>query len=211
VRGLADALRAQEHEFQHRLHVISGLIELGRTDEAVQFINRSSTMHQELASSLVDRVGDPVLVALLLGKAAAASERGVELRVNVEGQLPNDVGDVRDLVTVIGNLVDNALESVASVSNGVGWIEVTIAPHESGLAVRVHDSGPGIAPELVDEIFRDGFTTKVARGAQRRGLGLALVSQAARRRGGYVTVENSRGALFTVYLPAAREPEATRA
>jgi two-component system CitB family sensor kinase len=211
VRGLADALRAQEHEFQHRLHVISGLIELGRTDEAVQFINRSSTMHQELASSLVDRVGDPVLVALLLGKAAAASERGVELRVNVEGQLPNDVGDVRDLVTVIGNLVDNALESVASVSNGVGWIEVTIAPHESGLAVRVHDSGPGIAPELVDEIFRDGYTTKVARGAQRRGLGLALVSQAARRRGGYVTVENSRGALFTVYLPAAREPEATRA
>jgi len=206
VRSLAEALRAQEHDFSHRLHVISGLIELGRHEDAVQFIAQSSHLHQELATSLVASFGDHVLVALLLGKAAIASERGVELRVSVDERLP-DLGDVRDLVTVIGNLVDNALDSVAATENGAGWIEVTIAPDETGLAVRVHDTGPGIPAELIDEIFRDGFTTKVARGAQRRGLGLALVSQTARRRGGYVTVENDRGALFPAYLPFARDAE----
>jgi two-component system CitB family sensor kinase len=84
---------------------------------------------------------------------------------------------------------------------GGGWIEVTIRADDGGTLVRVHDSGPGVDAAIVDEIFRDGFTTKVATGAGRRGLGLALISQTARRRGGRVTVENVDGALFTVYLP----------
>jgi two-component system CitB family sensor kinase len=113
VRSLAEALRAQEHEFSHRLHVIGGLIELGRYDEAVQFISRSSVLHQELAESLVDRVGDPILVALLLGKSVVASERGIDLNVSAVGKLPDDIGDVRGLVTVLGNLIDNALDSAA--------------------------------------------------------------------------------------------------
>ncbi len=203
VRSLAEALRAQEHEFSHRLHVIGGLIELERYDDAVQFINQSSSLHQALAASLVDSVGDPVLLALLLGKAAIASERGVELRVAADTSLPQDLGDVRDLVTVIGNLVDNALDSVTSAPGGPAWIEVSIRGEPEGVVVRVQDSGPGIDPELMDEIFRDGFTTKVARGATRRGLGLALVSQAVRRRGGYVTVANADGALFTAFVPHA--------
>ncbi|MGH3051003.1 MAG: Spo0B domain-containing protein, partial [Gaiellaceae bacterium] len=105
VRKLADALRAQEHEFQHRLHVISGLIELGRYDDAVQEINRSSLLHQELAASLVDRVGDPILAALLLGKAAVASEHGVTLVVHA-AELPKEIEDVRSLVAMLGNLID---------------------------------------------------------------------------------------------------------
>ena len=116
VRTLADALRAQEHEFQHRLHVISGLIELGRYDDAVQEINRSSLLHQELAASLVDRVGDPILAALLLGKAAVASEHGVRLDVHASA-LP-ELGDVRALIGILGNLIDNALESASGGAGG---------------------------------------------------------------------------------------------
>jgi two-component system CitB family sensor kinase len=201
VRSLADALRAQEHEFAHRLHVVAGLIEVGRHEEAVGFIKKSSLVHQALVASIVDSVGNPILVGLLLGKAAVASERGVELRVGPGTSLPQDVPFVRDLVTIVGNLVDNALDSVAPL--GAGVVEVTIRSEADGVVVQVHDSGPGVDPEVVDEIFRDGFTTKVATGAGRRGLGLALVSQAARRRGGRVTVENADGALFTVHLPHA--------
>jgi len=105
-------------------------------------------------------------------------------------------------VTVAANLIDNALDSVAP--SGSGWVEVTIREDADGTLVRVHDSGPGVDSAVVDEIFRDGFTTKVASGAGRRGLGLALVSQTARRRGGSVAVENDGGAVFTVYLPHAR-------
>jgi two-component system CitB family sensor kinase len=203
VRSLADALRAQEHEFSHRLHVVGGLIELGRNDEAVRYINHSSLVHQALVASIIDSIGDSTIVALLLGKAAVASERGIELRVGEQTQLPEDYPGARDLVTLVGNQVDNAHETVASSYAG-GWIEVTIRDEEEGVLVQVHDSGPGVDPELVDEIFRDGFTTKIATGAGRRGLGLALVSQTVRRRtGGYVEVENDGGALFTAFLPHA--------
>jgi two-component system CitB family sensor kinase len=204
VRSLADALRAQEHEFSHRLHVVAGLIEVGRYDEAIGFIKKSALVHQELVASIVESVGDSVLLGLLLGKAAVASERGVELRVGPETRIPEDVPNARELVTVVANLIDNALDSVAPA--GSGWVEVTVRAEPDGILVRVHDSGPGVPSDVVEEIFRDGFTTKVATGAGRRGLGLALVSQTARRRGGYVNVENVDGALFTVFMPYARTP-----
>lgn len=209
VRSLADALRAQEHEFSHRLHVVAGLIELGRGDDAIRFINQSSHVYQALVESVVEHVGEPTLAALLLGKAAVASERGIELRVSEDSELPEDYGDARDLVTVVGNLVDNALDSVASV--GGGTIEVTLRQEKGGVLVQVRDSGPGVDPSLVEEIFRDGFTTKVANGTGRRGLGLALVSQTVRRReGGYVTVTNDGGARFVAFLPRERLAEAAR-
>jgi two-component system CitB family sensor kinase len=180
--------------------VIAGLIELGRYDDAVGFINQSSRVHQALVGSIVEQVGEPTLAALLLGKAAVASERGIELTVTEDSRLPEGHADALDLVTVVGNLVDNALDSVAAV--GSGTVAVTIRDEPEGVLVRVRDSGPGVGPWLVDEIFRDGFTTKVATGTGRRGLGLALVSQTVRRReGGWVDVENDGGALFTAFLP----------
>src|SRR5205823_8855907 len=136
--------------------------------------------------------------------AAVASERGVELRVTDDTLYPEDHPDARDLVTVVGNLVDNALDSVAPTGHGL--IEVTIRADEDGVLVRVRDSGPGVEPALVEEIFRDGFTTKVATGTGRRGLGLALVSQTVRRRrGGYVRVEQDGGAVFTAFLARTNE------
>ena len=200
VRSLADALRAQEHEFSHRLHVVAGLIELGRPAEAVEFIRQSSLVHQALVASIVESVGEPTLLALLLGKAAVAAERGIELRVGEGSRLPEDFPDARELVTVVANLVDNALDSVGAT--GGGEIEVTIRDEPEGVVVRVRDTGPGIDPALMDVIFRDGFTTKIATGSGRRGLGLALVSQIVKRRaGGWVKVENEGGAIFTAFLP----------
>jgi two-component system CitB family sensor kinase len=82
-------------------------------------------------------------------------------------------------------------------------VDVAIVVDGADLVLRVYDSGPGVDPSLTEEIFRDGFTTKVARGSTRRGLGLALVSQEVRRRGGRISVENADGALFTVTIPLA--------
>jgi two-component system CitB family sensor kinase len=202
VRSLADALRAQEHDFSHRLHVIAGLIELGRYQEAVRYVETSTNSRQALVASIVENVSEPTLAALLLGKATVAAERGVELVVTQDTRLPSSCPDTRDLVTVVGNLVDNALDAVADTDNG--RVEVTIRDEPEGVLVRVRDNGPGIDAALADEIFRDGFTTKVARGVGRRGLGLALVGQTVRkRRGGYVEVENDSGAVFSAVV--ARE------
>lgn len=201
ARDLADALRAQEHDFQHRLHVISGLIELGRHEDAVHEINSSSRLHQELAGSLVNGSSDPTLAALLLGKASVASERGVRLHVSAFQDVSDELTDVHALATMLGNLIDNAIDSAAH-AGAAGHVDVSLAVEHGRLVIRVHDSGTGVNPALSEEIFRDGYTTKVARqGGRRRGLGLALVSQEVRRRGGQIAVENVDGAVFTVTIP----------
>ncbi len=207
ARSVSEALRAQAHDFSNRLHTIAGLIELGRHDEAIQLTTESSSVSQELTESLLERVGDPVLGALLLGKSAVAAERGIQFRLSPDSRLDGDAGHPRDLITVVGNLVDNALDAVATSPNGgPRWVEVSIRKLHGDVVIRVHDSGPGIGPSDTERIFSEGFTTKAAGPGSRRGLGLALVKQVAARRGGEVTVVNQGGALFTVRLPLAGRP-----
>jgi two-component system CitB family sensor kinase len=198
-RGLAQALRAQAHEFSNKLHVVGGLIELGRLDEAIRFVAETSLVHQELVDLVQERIADPALAALLLAKAASSSERHVEFRLASDARLPAHVADVRDLITVVGNLVDNAIDAASASVNG--WVEVSVHSEQGGTSVRVRDSGPGIDEGVGDLIFREGFTTK--NGGAHYGIGLALVRQIAQRRGGWVRVVNDGGAVFTALIPAA--------
>ena len=200
VDSLTDALRAQAHEFSNRLHTIAGLVELGRAEEAMQLITATSGVHQELTESLLERLGDPVLGALLLAKAAIASERGVELRVSDDTVLTEKVLEGNDLITLVGNLIDNALDS-AGQSRGERWVSVAVSAQQEDLVIRVADSGAGVPDRLLDKVFEEGFTTKPRGGGRRRGIGLALVREVARRHGGDVEVANEVGAVFTVRLP----------
>src|SRR5437588_6284139 len=207
ARSVSEALRAQAHDFSNRLHTIAGLVELGRLEEAIQLTTESSGVSQELTESLLERVGDPVLGALLLGKSAVATERGVQFRLSPDSRLDGDAGHPRDLITVVGNLIDNALDAVAASPNGgPRWVEVSIRQDDGDVVIKVHDSGPGIALDDTEQIFSEGYTTKVAAPGSRRGLGLALVKQVAARRDGRVTVVNQGGAMFTVRLPLASKP-----
>ncbi|HVH63169.1 MAG TPA: sensor histidine kinase [Candidatus Dormibacteraeota bacterium] len=200
VESLTDALRAQAHEFANRLHTIAGLVQLGRPEEAMRLIAQTSDVHQELTESLLDRVGDPVLGALLLAKAAVASERGVELRVSDDTVLAHSSLDSEDLITLLGNLIDNALDAAAS-GQAERWVSVSVIEEEGEIVMKVHDSGSGIAEGIDGQIFQEGFSTKNGHGRKRRGFGLALVRQVAHRNGGAVNVINDGGALFTVRIP----------
>jgi two-component system, CitB family, sensor kinase len=207
ARSVTEALRAQAHDFSNRLHTIAGMIELGRHEEAIQMTTESSNVSQELTESLLERVGDPVLGALLLGKSAVAAERGIQFRLSPDSRLDGDAGHPRDLITVVGNLIDNALDAAATSSNGgPRWVEVSIHKADGDVVIQVHDSGPGIGAGELERIFSEGYTTKLAGQGSRRGLGLALVQQVATRRGGAVTVVNQGGALFTVRLPLTAKP-----
>ncbi len=199
VDSLTDALRAQAHEFANRLHTIAGLMQVGRPEEAMKLIAQTSGVHQELTESLLERVGDPVLGALLLAKAAIASERGVELRVSDNTVMTRSALDSEDLITLLGNLIDNALDAAAT-SEG-RWVSVSVTEQDDELVVKVHDSGSGIPDGVDGQIFQEGFSTKAGPNRKRRGFGLALVRQVARRNGGDVTVVNNGGALFMVRIP----------
>ncbi len=206
VRGLTDSLRSQTHEAANRLHTVVSLIEMGRAQDAVEFATTELEVAQRLTDRVVGAVGDPVVAALLLGKSAEAAERGVDLTVT--GDLPSVPAGAgvpsRDLVTVLGNLVDNALDAVA----GASWrrVDVVLSGDDALLTVAVGDSGPGLDDDAATHALERGWSTKA--GGQGRGVGLALVAQVARRHGGDVRVGRSSlgGAEFVVTLRPSRVP-----
>ncbi|WP_314619404.1 sensor histidine kinase [Streptomyces stackebrandtii] len=210
TRGLIDALRAQDHEHANRLHTLLGLLELDMHEEAVEFVTEVVGVHRATAEQVTEKVHDPLLAALLVGKATVAAERGVSLRISSESLLPDRLVDPRELVTVVGNLVDNALDAVAGTPGA--RIEVAFRTEGRTVVLRVTDSGPGVPEERRELIFTEGWSTKEPPPHGRRGLGLAFVRRLAERRGGTARVAGGPdgGAEFTVVLPdALTEPDPT--
>jgi two-component system, CitB family, sensor kinase len=207
VRGLTDALRAQAHENSNRLHTISGLLQLGHHDEAITFIKDVTRADAELRRALADSVQDPHAAALLLAKSTVAAERGVELRLAPDVRLAGELTDAPTVLTVIGNLVDNALDAARQGEARSPWVEVGLVAGDDGaLRVRVVDSGPGVSPEARERIFDPGWSTKPPSEIGARGVGLPLVRRIVERRGGSITVEDAGdwgGAVFEVLLPEA--------
>ncbi|MFF0204702.1 ATP-binding protein [Streptomyces sp. NPDC005017] len=204
-RGFTQALRSQAHEAANRLHTVVSLIELGRAQEAVEFATAELELAQTLTDQVVAAVSEPVLAALLLGKTAQANERGVELVVSQEGGLDDGLLPeslpARDLVTILGNLIDNAVDA----AQGSVRARVTVAARTEGssaLVLRVTDTGEGVDAAHSELLFQRGYSTKPA-GPGGRGLGLALVRQAVQRHEGTLAVTGAAGggASFEVRLP----------
>ncbi|MEU8987002.1 sensor histidine kinase [Streptomyces sp. NPDC048558] len=203
-RGFTQALRSQAHEAANRLHTVVSLIELGRAEEAVEFATAELELAQALTDQVVAAVSEPVLAALLLGKTAQANERGVELVVSQDSRLDDRLLPPslpsRDLVTILGNLIDNAVDA----AQGSVGARVTVTAYTQGaeLVLRVSDTGAGVDPAHAEAVFERGFSTKPA-GPGGRGLGLALVRQAVHRHDGDLSVAEAAGggAEFEARLP----------
>jgi sensor histidine kinase regulating citrate/malate metabolism len=200
VRTLGEALRAQTHEHGNRMHTAVALMELGRTDEAIELLTETTRSSQELVDKVVARDGDPTVAALLLGKAAQAAERGVDWRVDMQPAIPRTALGAVDAVSLVGNLVDNAIDAAAG-GPPPRWVRVGMAASSDGLIVLTFsDSGTGIPDDLGDRIFEHGFSTKPA-GKDGRGVGLALVRAITDAAGGTLEVM-ADPTTFRVTLPA---------
>jgi sensor histidine kinase regulating citrate/malate metabolism len=200
MKTLSDALRAQTHEHANRLHTMVSLLELGRTREALEFATKDLELSQRLTDEMVSSVDEPVLSALIMGKASEANERGVKMTLRTLGSASVAGLAVQDLVTILGNLLDNAIDAAAD-GESPKEVELTVESDAEGLDITVRDSGSGVDPAAVEHIFKHGFSTKKS-GPFGRGVGLALVRQAVQRLDGTMTITGTDGAQFHVFLPA---------
>jgi len=203
--SITDTLRAQTHEFDNRLHTISGLVQLGEYDEVAALVGTLTRHRAEVSERVAKRLHDPAVAALVVAKHAVAEERGVTLELDPGSRLPALAPDeIADLTTVLGNLVDNAIDATAGAPDPLVelWIFGESLADGDAVRVRVRDNGPGVPEDLRDAIFVRGFSTKpdVLGG---RGIGLPLVRLICTQRGGSVTVEaaDTGGAEFLVTLP----------
>jgi two-component system, CitB family, sensor histidine kinase MalK len=195
----ADALRAQTHEFMNKLHVILGMVHMGYYEKLAEYINKTIDNRNNEMGSITRKIQDHVLAGFLIGKLSYAREAGVEFNVFCEQPLPqpNHTDTTHELITIIGNLVDNAVEAVTGCPSKK--IDVQFDYGDEILTVEVSDSGLGMNEELQNKIFQKGFSTK----GENRGLGLYLISRSIEKLEGEMIISSKpgKGTLFSVYIP----------
>jgi two-component system CitB family sensor kinase len=178
TRALTDALRAQAHEHTNRLHALAGLLHGGNVTEALAYLDELSG-----STTWVGGLDDPYLAGLLAAKAAAASESGVTLEVAPETFVDGRLGRPLDTITVVANLLDNAVRAAADGERQPARVEVTLVSDGRDLVVHVRDSGDGVPPDAAGSVFDHGYTSRGGEAAG-HGLGLSLARHTARGTGG---------------------------
>jgi sensor histidine kinase regulating citrate/malate metabolism len=206
----ADALRAGAHEFMNKLHVIMGMIHMGLYDELQQYILGTASNYQKEIGSITSQIKDSVMAGFLLGKLSRAREAGIELLLTEESYLPesSDPQVIHELITIAGNLLDNAMEALGGSDAGeCGSKRIELAFHyeEGRLLCEVSDNGPGIPEALQEQIFVQGFSSK----GEHRGIGLYLVRKSVDKLQGYLQIAacGGPGTTFIVDVPYAAKGE----
>ena len=210
VQLMSTVLRAQRHEFANRLHLLNGLLHGGHSEEASHYLEEllgSGPLGSALPG--IEAVRDTYLQALLAAKAAGVREAGVTLRIGQNTWAPSQLAFPVDVTTVLGNLLDNGIEAASAGRSSAKVVEVELLQDNSTLHITVADSGDGVAPDLVDEIFVEGASTKKDSDLPGgRGIGLTLSRQIARALGGDIRLSSAGnpgsqlcGAEFIARLP----------
>jgi len=206
VQGYAEMLRHQTHEYSNKLHTISGLIQLEAYDKAIELIGSETSGYQDLLQFLVSAVPDPLVAGCILGKYNRAKELNIQLNVDRHSNF-SDVPDwinKEKIVTVLGNLLDNAYQAVTPLSEEKRVVNLSLTDLGNDLIFEVEDSGQGIADEVAGHIFEKGVSTSDEKG---KGIGLYLVKDILSYINGHITVNKSDlgGVLFTVYISKRQE------
>lgn len=194
-----DALRSHTHEFMNKLHVILGLLHMKRYDKLEEYILQTAHNYQTDIGAIQRKVKSPVIAGFLLGKINRAKEAGITLTLADECELPDTANEEQAavLITVLGNLIENALDAMSDQPEG----EITLLLHyQNGwLSCEVSDDGPGISPERLEDVFTKGYSTK----GENRGVGLFLARQQIQNLGGDIIVESEPGVFtqFFVQIP----------
>jgi sensor histidine kinase regulating citrate/malate metabolism len=209
TRSVGETLRAQTHEFDNQLHIISGLAQLGEYEELREYLSTITARRARVDSTIRELIKDPPVASLLIAKSSLAAESRVTLALSPDSRCARLGADLStDVGTVLGNLVDNALDAVANSAEAT--VTVEIVSDAAQVRIVVADSGPGIPENADDLVFSRGFSTKSSTVAGGRGVGLSLVRMICLRRGGWVGVRSGPtavpavGAVFTAVL--GRQP-----
>lgn len=201
IRLYAEALRAQSHEFMNKMHVVLGLTHMKQYEELQKYISGMVSEHQYEIGGVMERIKSPVFAGFLLGKLSYAREKNIKLIINEDSYMPeiDDESIIHELITIVGNLIDNALEAVMNCEKKQVELEIQ---YGDTLIITVQDTGKGI-PEEIGVLFTKGYSTK----GDNRGYGLYLVKESIQRINGEIHMHSlvGKGTTITIEIPRGRD------
>ena len=202
VKRFVEALRSQNHGFMNRLHTISGLIQLREYDKAISLISKVSSEKQEITSFIINKIKVNEIAGLLLGKFDRANELKIELKIDSKSSLRRKYSAEfkNSLLTIIGNLINNATESLNDINLKKKKIYIGLFEEQEGLKIIVEDNGKGIPERLQTKVFERGFSTKTGNS---RGIGLDLIQRNIKLFAGKIELKSivGQGTKFTITIP----------
>jgi CitB family two-component system sensor histidine kinase MalK/two-component system sensor histidine kinase DctS len=205
VRHMVNTLRANTHEFSNKLQVISGLLQMGQAEEAQSYISNLSSHYEQIVGPVMKYIRNSNVAALILGKSNHMRELNIELYLLNNSHLPehSQFLSTEELVTVVGNLLENALEAINTLpGDAIRTVAMQLTEDDKGLLIMVSDTGPGIPRNVLPHIFKPGFSTKARTG---RGMGMKLINDIVRRHGGTIDVDTDPGSGTTITIIFSRE------
>ncbi len=202
IRLYAEALRAQSHEFMNKMHVVLGLTHMKQYEELQKYISGMVSEHQYEIGGVMKRIKSPVFAGFLLGKLSYAREKNIKLIISEDSYMPeiDDESIIHELITIVGNLIDNALEAVTNCEQK--QVEVKVQQGDI-LTITVQDTGKGIQEKEIEELFTKGYSTK----GDNRGYGLYLVKESIQRINGEIHMHSlvGKGTTITIEIPKGRD------
>ncbi len=196
-------MRASTHEFLNKMHVVSGLLQMGEYDEAVSYIGGVTSEIEENHGTIVKNIENPTISALLLGKMSSARELDIQFSLRKDSRLPRHSAflSTNDLVTIVGNLIENAFDAVRYL-DGMRAVEIFIGETEEGLSIIVDDTGVGMTEQQIASAGKKGYTTK----GKGHGTGLRLIRSIVQKHEGYFEIESEPGvgSSFTISIDKIR-------
>ncbi len=194
TKFLVDSMRANNHDFTNKLHVILGLIQIGQYDKAQSYIENISIIQRETISHVMHAIDNASFAALLIGKIARASECNVKFILDEKLHFSSEDVSIPSeaLITITGNLIDNALDAMNMKNTGISEqqeLYFSVLTKPGSLLLTVKDTGCGIAEEDKPHVFANGFSTK----GQGRGVGLFHTKLLIESLGGTISFESKAG------------------
>ncbi|MFD4706398.1 ATP-binding protein [Gottfriedia sp. NPDC058432] len=211
IKAYSEGLRAQAHEYSNKLHTILGLIQLESYQEAIELISKESNITQNIIHFIMEEISDPVVAGLLLGKISLANELKVDFNIDYNSSFADVPKEINreDLITIIGNLLNNAFDAVLETNKSEKLVSLFLTDLGEDLVIEIEDNANGIPEELIDEIFEYGITSKEK--SKNSGIGLHLVQRLLHKLNGQITFHSNEhgGTTFIVAIPK-RQKESNR-
>ena len=199
-----DALRANTHEYMNKLHVISGLLQIGEISDAMNYISEVSSDIANGYQTVVRQIQNKTIAALILGKQNRSKELNIDFTLRKDSFLEahNAYISTKELVTIVGNLIENAFEAVKNADK-LKQVELFIGSTENGLTLTIDDTGHGMGKEQINKIYNGQYTTK----GEGHGYGLRLIREIVQRHNGYLEIESEPlvGTSFAINFSEKRD------
>lgn len=199
VKAFVQALRVQTHEHKNKIHTIAGLLQLGHTKQALEYVTVTTENEASLTKFLNERFHNENISGLLLSKVSYGKELGIEVEIDRKSHFKRfpPLLDHHDFVVLFGNLIENAFEALNVLSKEEKYVAISVDEHDGVLAIAVTDNGIGMTKEVQERMFENGFSSKAS---ENRGIGLHLVYEIVRKGNGdiEVTSEFMKGTSFLI-------------